>query len=447
MRYVPALHPEPLRQATHMIDIKRIVNDREGVERALRKRVADVDLSEVVAWYAERNALQTSLDGKRGRRKTLSAEIGKMMKEGEDASETKALVKALGSEIEQEEAALRELGQRIDEFLAYLPNVPEEEVPAGGKENNESLEHRGTKPEFDFEARDHVDLATSLGLVDYERGTKIGGTGKWAYTGDGALLEWALLGYFVDHHRRNGFRFVLPPHLLRVESGFVAGQFPKFADDVFYVGSRSEAPGEHTHFLLPTAETALAGLYGDEVIPEEELPIELFAYTPCYRREAGSYRTNERGTIRGNQFNKVEIFAITKPEDSQAEFEKILESAKALMDGLGLHYRVVRLAAQDCSESMAKTYDLEVWLPSIGDYKEVSSVSNAHTFQALRGKIRFKAAGKGGTRPVHTLNGSGLATSRVFPALLEQGQTADGRVKVPEPLRPFLGKDFLGPAD
>ncbi len=429
-----------------MIDIKRIVSDREGVERALRKRVEELDLSEVVAWYGERNALQGSLDAKRSRRKTLSAEIGKKMKQGEDASDVKAEVKSLGNEIEQEEGALRELGQRIEHFLSYLPNVPEEEVPAGGKENNEPLEHLGTRPEFDFDARDHVELATSLGLVDYERGTKIGGTGKWAYSGDGALLEWALLNYFIDHHRRNGFRFVLPPHLLRAETGFVAGQFPKFADDVFYVGSRTEAAEDHTHFLLPTAETALAGLYGDEIIPEDELPIELFAYTPCYRREAGSYRTNERGTIRGNQFNKVEIFAITKPEESQAEFEKILGSAKALMDGLGLHYRVVRLAARDCSESMAKTYDLEVWLPSIGDYKEVSSVSNAHTFQALRGRIRFKGSG-GGTRPVHTLNGSGLATSRVFPALLEQGQTADGRVKVPEPLRAYLGRDFLDPVE
>ncbi|MDJ0849315.1 MAG: serine--tRNA ligase [Myxococcota bacterium] len=435
----------PAAGPTYVIDIKRIVNDREGVENALRKRVADVDLSPVIDWYAERNALQTSLDGKRGQRKKLSAEIGKMMKQGQDASDTKSLVKALGNEIDQEEAALRDLGQRIEDFLVYLPNVPEEEVPAGGKENNEPLEHRGTKPELGFEARDHVELATSLGLVDYERGTRVGGSGKWAYSGDGALLEWALLNYFVDHHRRNGFRFVLPPHLLRVETGFVAGQFPKFADDVFYVGSRTEAPEDHTHFLLPTAETALAGLYGDEIIPEEELPIELFAYTPCYRREAGSYRTNERGTIRGNQFNKVEIFAITKPDESQAEFEKILGSAMALMDGLGLHYRVVRLAAEDCSESMAKTYDLEVWLPSIGDYKEVSSVSNAHTFQALRGRIRFKASGKGGTQPVHTLNGSGLATSRVFPAVLEQGQMADGRVKVPEPLRAYLGKDFLEP--
>jgi seryl-tRNA synthetase len=252
-----------------------------------------------------------------------------------------------------------------------------------------------------------------------------------------------LLNYFIDHHRRSGYTFLLPPHLLRTEAGFVAGQFPKFKDDVYYVTSRTEEVDERSHFLLPTSETAIVNLYANEIIPEEKLPLRFFGYSPCYRREAGSYRTAERGTIRGSQFNKVELFAITKPEDSEAAFRAILKQATDLMVGLGLHFRVTRLAAQDCSESMAKTYDIEAWIPSIGEYKEVSSVSNSHTFQALRGGIRYKDQQSGKTRFVHTLNGSGLATSRVLPAILEQYQLPDGRVRVPEVLQPFLGKEVF----
>ena len=427
-----------------MISIQDIVADRERIEQALAKRVEGIDFTEVIGWHQHRKARKADADELRNRRKTLSAKIPAMMKSGEDASEVKERVKQIAAEVGEAEAAHAELDRKIHDFLVYLPNVPEDEVPAGGKENNQPLAHYRDKPAFDFAIRDHVELATGLGLIDYERGVKIGGRGKWLYWGDGALLEWGLINYFVDHHRKNGYTFVLPPHLLRLESGYVAGQFPKFQDDVFYVTSR--AGGEElTHFLLPTAETALANLFVDEVIPEERLPLKMFGYTPCYRREAGSYRTAERGTIRGNQFNKVEIFAIARPQESEEVFQEIVGRATALVEGLGLHFRVTRLAAGDCSEGMAKTYDVEVWLPSIGDYKEVSSVSTAHTFQAIRGNVKYRDAATKKNRYVHTLNGSGLATSRLLPAILEQNQRADGSVAVPEVLRPWVGKAVFEP--
>ena len=428
-----------------MIDIHRILNDREAVEKALLKRLKHVDFSELITWHEKRKSLQTSTDGKKNQRKTLSADIAKKLAKNDDVADLKATVRTLGQEIATQETQTRTYNDKIHEFLTHLPNIPEDEVPAGGKENNEPLEYRGAKPVFDFASRDHVELGTRLGLVDFDRGTKLGGRGKWVYWGDGALLEWSLLNYFIDHHRNNGYTFVLPPHLLRLHSGFVAGQFPKFKDDVYYVASRSEGPEDHTHFLLPTSETALANLYADEVIAENDLPIRLCAYTPCYRREAGGYRTNERGTIRGNQFNKVEIFALTTPQESQAQFQAIVQAASGIMDSLGLHYRITRLAAEDCSASMAKTYDLEVWLPSIGEYKEVSSVSTAYTYQAIRGNIRYKDKATKKNKFVHTLNGSALATSRLVPAILEQNQQADGTVAVPKVLQPYIGKEVFAP--
>ncbi len=432
-----------------MINIQDIVADRERIEKALAKRVEGIDFTEVIGWHERRKALKAEADELRNQRKTLSAKIPALMKSGEDASEVKEQVKQIAAKISEAESAHGELERKIHDFLVYLPNVPEDEVPAGGKENNQPLRHYHDKPEFDFKIRDHVELATSLNLVDYERGVKIGGRGKWLYWGDGALLEWGLINYFIDHHRKNGYTFVLPPHLLRLESGYVAGQFPKFRDDVFYVTSRSAAGDEDnlTHFLLPTAETAIANLFAGEVIPEERLPLKMFGYTPCYRHEAGSYRTAERGTIRGNQFNKVEIFAITRPRDSQQMFEEIVARASELVEGLGLHFRVSRLAADDCSEGMAKTYDLEIWIPSIDDYKEVSSVSTAHTFQAIRGNIKYKDASSKKNKYVHTLNGSGLATSRLLPAILEQNQRSDGSVTVPDVLRPYVGRDLFEPSE
>ena len=245
----------------------------------------------------------------------------------------------------------------------------------------------------------------------------------------GARLEWALLNYFIDCHLADGYEFILPPHMLEYECGLTAGQFPKFADEVYKIENPTD---DRVHYMLPTAEAALASLYRNEVLNEADLPKKFFAYTPCYR-------SDERGMVRGHQFNKVEMFQFTRPEDSDAAFEELVTKAENLVKGLGFHFRTVKLAAGDCSASMARTYDIEIQIPSMNGYKEVSSVSNARDYQARRGQIRFKRASTGKTEFVHTLNGSGLATSRIFPAMVEQNQQADGSVVVPEVLRKYLG--------
>ena len=282
-----------------------------------------------------------------------------------------------------------------------------------------------------------------MGLVDYERGAKLAGTGFWLYRGEGAKLEWALLNYFIDENLKNGYEFILPPHILTYHCGYTAGQLPKFAEDVFTL---KQAKNERLiQFLLPTAETALISLHRDEVLKEEELPKKYFSYTPCYRREAGSYRANERGMIRGHQFNKVEIFQFTRPEDSEATLDEMVKHAEGLVQGLGLHYRICKLAVKDMSDTMAKTYDIEVWIPSMNDYKEVSSASNARDYQARRGNIRFKRKVSRKNEYVHTLNASGLATSRLLPAIVEQFQQMDGSVRIPDCLRKWLGKEVISP--
>ena len=296
----------------------------------------------------------------------------------------------------------------------------------------------GEKPNFNFNAKNHVDLCTSLNLIDYERGVKLSGGGYWLYRGDGARLEWALLNFFIQEHLNDGYTFILPPHMLGYNCGFGAGQFPKFSDEVYWVEDKDAESIKTQRFMLPTAETALVNMYAGEIIDCKNLPMKFFAYTPCYRKEAGSYRAEERGMIRGHQFNKVEMVQYTRPEDSMKAFEELVNKACSLMEKLGLHFRLSKLAAGDCSASMARTYDIEVWIPSMGIYKEVSSVSNANDYQARRNNTRYKDENKK-IGFVHTLNGSGLATSRVFPALIEQYQNEDGSVTVPEVLRPFMG--------
>ena len=353
-------------------------------------------------------------------------------------------MKTVSDQIKGMDAERAQLEARVQEILDGLPNLPDDDVPAGGKEANQVLRSGGSKPEFTFEPKDHVALAESLGLIDYERGVKLGGNGFWIYRGAGARLEWALVNYFISEHQKDGYELVLPPHLLNYACGYTAGQFPKFEADVFAI-TRDEKNGQPTQFLLPTAETALVNLYRDEILREEELPKRLCAYTPCYRREAGSYRTEERGTIRGHQFNKVEMVQYTTPEGSDAAMEEMVAKAERLVQGLGLHYRLSKLAAADVSAAMARTFDIEVWIPSIADFKEVSSASNARDYQARRGNIRYKRREGGRNAFVHTLNASGLATSRVIPAICEQLQQADGSVVVPEVLRAWFGADVLRP--
>ena len=424
-----------------MLDINRIRENPEGVKAALKKKLWDADFTELLEWDKRKKELIQFVEGNKAEMNRLSASVPQAKKNGEDVSKIFAKVKEIAAQNAESEAELKDLEEKIFNFLAELPNIPDDDLLGGGKENNKPIKVFGKKPEFSFPMKDHMELAASLGLVDYDRGAKIAGRGAWVYTNLGARLEWALLNYFISEHLKDGYTFILPPHLLNEQSGFGAGQFPKFREDVFWLDGI-----EPNRFLLPTAETALVNLYRDEILKEEDLPKKLFAYTPCYRREAGSYRTEERGMIRGYQFDKVEMVQYTKPEDSDAAFEELVHKAESLVAGLGLHYQVSKLAAGDISHSMARTYDIEVYLPSMGIYKEVSSASNARDYQARRTMCRYRDNATGKTRYVHTLNASGLATSRVFPAILEQFQQEDGSVVIPEVLRPFMGGlDVLKP--
>ncbi len=417
-----------------MLDINLIREKPEYVKEALKKKLWDTDFDELLSWDKEKRELLKIVEDNKAEMNRLSASVPAAKKAGEDVSKIFVQVKEIAKKNAEFEAKLQEITEKMTRFLEALPNIPDDDLVGGGKENNKVIHVYGKKPEFAFKIKDHVELATSLGLVDYDRGAKIAGRGAWIYTNLGARLEWAILNFFISEHLKDGYEFILPPHLLNEQSGYVAGQFPKFREDVFWLEGL-----EPQRFLLPTAETALVNLHRDEILAESDLPRKYFAYTPCYRREAGSYRTEERGMIRGYQFNKVEMVQYTKPEESDKAFEELVQKAASLVEKLGLHFQISKLAAGDISHSMARTYDIEVFIPSIGIYKEVSSASNARDYQARRGMVRYRDNETKKTRFVHTLNASGLATSRIFPAILEQYQQEDGSVLVPEVLQPFMG--------
>ncbi|TQF07170.1 serine--tRNA ligase [Kitasatospora acidiphila] len=425
-----------------MLDLTLIREHPQRVERALAKRAVHVNLTTFLALDEKYRQNKTQAETLRAERKRISRKIAQLPPTGPTAVAKRAEATELSARLAAIEEQLAGLTAERQAFLDQLPNLPDEDVPAGGKAQNQVVREHGTQPDFDFEPRDHVDLARRLGLIDYERGVKLGGTGHWVYRGNGALLEWALLNFFLETHVRDGYEFILPPHLLTYQAGYTAGQFPKFAEDVFAI---EQGPAGPQRFLLPTSETALVNLHRDEVLAEAELPRKYVAYSPCYRREAGSYRATERGTLRGHQFNKVEMFQFAHPDASDLAHEELLARAAELVEALGLHHRITRLAAEDTSAAMAKTFDVEVWLPSISAYVEVSSVSNARDYQARRGNTRYRpAAGK--PAYVHTLNASGLATSRLLPAMLEQHQRPDGTVAVPKVLQRWLGCEFLKPS-
>lgn len=417
-----------------MIDLNLIKNEPKKVHDALLKKGWDVDFNPIIEKMDKRLALIQEVETRKAEQNRLSKSVPQVKKEGGDVQAIFAKVKELAKENEESEQALKQIETEINDFVMTLPNIPDDDLLPGEKENNKVIRTFGEKPHFDFKPKDHVELCESLGLIDYERAAKISGRGTWIYTGLGAQLEWAILNFFIQEHLKDGYTFILPPHLLNYESGLTAGQFPKFENDVFWLKDQ-----EPRKFMLPTAETALVNLHRNEILSEDELPKKYFAYTPCYRMEAGSYRTEERGMIRGYQFNKVEMVQYTTEDTSDQAFEELVHKAETLVQKLGLHYQVSKLAAGDCSHSMARTYDIEIWIPSMGIYKEVSSASNARDYQARRGMIRYRDKTTKKTKFCHTLNASGLATSRLFPALLEQNQQADGSVIIPEVLRPFMG--------
>ncbi|MBQ1871388.1 MAG: serine--tRNA ligase [Lachnospiraceae bacterium] len=422
-----------------MLDIKRIRENPEEVAAALKKRNLDVDFTELLTLDKDRRTLLQSVEEKKNDRNITSKKIPVMKKNGEDVTAELERMKKVGDEIAEENDKVREIEEKIKYILDRLPNIPADDVVAGGKENNKVVKTFGEKPTFDFEPKNHVDLCKMHNLIDYERGVKIAGEGSWLYTGKGAILEWALLNFFIREHIKDGYNFILPPHMLGYQCGYVAGQFPKYVEEDYWIDG---GPNEKGNFLLPTAETALVNIHRDEILKEEELPKRYFAYTPCFRREAGSSRIEERGMVRGHQFNKVEMVQYAHPDHSEEAFDELLKKAESLVQKLGLHYQLSKLAADDCSFSMGRTCDIEIWIPSMGIYKEVSSVSNGYDYQARRGNIRFRDS-EGKMRFVHTLNGSGLATSRVLPAIVEQYQQADGSIVVPEVLRQDVGTDII----
>lgn len=420
-----------------MLDIRQIRENPDRIKAAMKKRCLDLDtvVDDILKIDAKRREISTRTDQMKSEQNSVSKKIPQMKKAGEDTAPILAKMKELSAEISENAAKVSALEEQQKSLLLSLANMPDEDLAEGGKENNAAIRYFKEAPKFDFEPKNHVELCESLGLIDYERGAKLAGAGSWVYRGWGARLEWALLNFFIEEHIADGYEFVLPPHMLNYECGYTAGQFPKFGDEVYKIANPTS---EVAKFMLPTAETALVNLHRDEILTLDELPRKYIAYTPCYRREAGSYRSEERGMIRGHQFNKVEMVQYTTEDGSDAAFEELVGKAERLVQKLGLHHRVSKLAAGDVSFSMARTYDIEVWIPSMGIYKEVSSASNAHDYQARRGNIRYRGEDKK-LHFAHTLNASGLATSRVIPAIVEQYQNADGSVTVPEVLRKYLG--------
>ena len=421
-----------------MLDIRLIKENPEEIKARLEAKGRDCseEIDRILELDAKRRDLIHDGEQLKARQNKASKEIPTRKKAGEDVAPLLAEMKTISDEIKASDAALKDVDAEWRTLMLALPNLPDPDLKPGGKENNEPLRYYGEPHKFDFEPKNHVDLCTSLGLIDYPRGAKLSGSGFWIYRGMGARLEWALLNYFIDTHIADGYELVLVPHMLGYECGLTAGQFPKFEDDVYWM---ADAEDHMRRFMLPTAETALVNLHRDEILTEADLPKKYISYTPCFRREAGSYRADERGMVRGHQFNKVEMVQYTLPERSDEAFEELVGKAEALVKGLGFHFRTVKLAAADCSASMARTYDIEIQIPSMNGYKEVSSVSNARDYQARRGMMRFRRDGSKQTEFLHTLNGSGLATSRVLPALVEQNQLKNGDVVVPEVLRKYLG--------
>ena len=420
-----------------MIDIKRIKENPEAVKAGFKAKEVDCDatVDRILELDEQRRKLIAATESLKAQQNKVSKEIPALKKAGKDVAPILAEMAQLKAQMAEDAKKLDEVQAEYRTAMLSLPNLPDPDLLPGGKENNQPLKYFGEPHKFDFTPKHHVDLCQDLGLIDYERGVKLAGTGNWMYTGLGARLEWALLNYFIDCHIADGYEFMLPPHMLEYQCGETAGQFPKFADEVYKIANPTD---DRIHYMLPTAEAALASVYRDEILTEADLPKKFFAYTPCFRREAGSHRADERGMVRGHQFNKVEMFQFTRPEDSDAAFEELVHKAENLVKDLGFHFRTVKLAAGDCSASMARTYDIEIQIPSMNGYKEVSSVSNARDYQARRGNMRFRRP-DGKIEFMHTLNGSGLATSRIFPAMVEQNQRADGSVVVPEVLRKYLG--------
>ncbi len=424
-----------------MIDVKLLRSDPEGFKRKVSRRGEEFIplVDELIAVDEERRVLISEVEKLKAERNRLSKEIGELFKKGEKekALNLKLRVESVSERIVEIEKDLSKINKRFNELILSIPNPPHETVPFGEDEaDNVVVRYWGEKPKFDFSPVPHWDIAKDLGLLDFERAVKLSGSRFVLYRKWGAKLERALINFMLDlHTQEHGYEEIIPPFLVSTRTMTGTGQLPKFKEDLYKV------EGEDL-WLIPTAEVPLTNIHADEILPEKELPKYYTAYTPCFRREAGAHGRDVRGIMRLHQFNKVELVKIVHPEKSYEELEKLVKEAEKVLQLLGLHYRVVELCTGDLGFSAAKTYDIEVWIPSQERYREISSCSNCEDFQARRARIRFRDK-DGKTKYVHTLNGSGLAVGRTVIAILEQYQREDGSVTVPEVLRDYMKIDTI----
>ena len=420
-----------------MLDLNFVREHLDRVRAALEARNASVAaLDDFARMDTQRRRIIAESDELNAARNAASRTIGALMKEGrrDEAKSQRQEVGGLKDRIAELDRGRDEAEANMRTLLSTLPNLPHESVPVGTDESaNVEVRRWGAPPAFDFEPKDHVDLGTSLGILDLERATKIAGARFSILRGAGALLERALINFMLDlHTREHGYEETLPPFIVNRDSLFGTGQLPKFEGDLF------KLTDEREFYLTPTAEVPVTNIYREETLDAADLPLKMVAYTPCFRSEAGSYGRDTRGLIRQHQFEKVELVKLALPEKSYEELESLTRDAEAVLQKLGLHYRVVTLSTGDTGFSAAKTYDIEVWLPSQNTFREISSCSNCEAFQARRAQIRFKRAGSGKPEYIHTLNGSGLAVGRTWLAVLENYQQADGSIIIPEALRPYM---------
>jgi seryl-tRNA synthetase len=424
-----------------MLDSVFVRDNLAEVDTRLRNRGLDPskDLGAFAALEAERRRLIPLVENLKREQNAAGEAVARAKKEGRDASEVLAANKARGAEIKHQEAALGEIQAQRDALLLTLPNLPHASVPAGrSAADNQEIRRVGEPRAFDFEPKAHWDLGTALGILDFERATRMSGARFSVLSGAGARLARGLINFMLDlHTREHGYREVEPPFLVNRAALTGTGNLPKFEQDLFKIA------GDWDLFLIPTAEVPLTNLHREEILDAKQLPLKYTAYTPCFRSEAGSYGADVRGLIRQHQFDKVELVKFTTPETSHDELEKLTRDAETVLERLGLPYRRMLLCTGDMGFASAKTYDIEVWLPSQGTFREISSCSNTEAFQARRAEIRYRPEGGGKTQFAHTLNGSGLAVGRTLIAVLENGQQKDGSVVLPEALRPYVGMDVI----
>ena len=421
-----------------MLDIKLIRENPEKVNELLKRRNPDLSIDEVIAIDEERRKIQTKADELRAKRKSESQKIGLMKKNGENTDKIQEEVRVLGDEIKEFEEKQTELDAKQKDILLHIPNIPDETTPIGASDaDNVEVYKWGEPRKFDFEFKAHWDLCEEKNLVDFERGVKLSQSRFTLYRGKGSRLERAIINFFLDYHtEQQGYEEILPPFMANSATMTGTGQLPKFAEDMYKCENEDL-------YLIPTAEVPVTNIYSGEILSEDDLPKYMTAYTPCFRREAGSAGKDTRGLIRVHQFNKVELVKLCTPETSKDEHEKLTEDAEKMLQLLELPYRREALSTGDIGFSANKCWDLEVWMPSYNAYKEISSCSNYGDYQARRANIRYKEKATGKTRFVHTINGSGLAVGRTFAAIVENYQQADGTIIIPEVLRKYTGFDKI----